>query len=120
MATNTKVVLGEGKAPATLSVCWMVNIDSDDVSGAANIRAAEAGKRHFIESVCVTLLSGGTNWFKILDGTTEIIGPITTANGVPWVYHYRRPIYGTANTNLRIKTQSTCVIHALIEGFTDV
>lgn len=119
MATNVKTILGEGKAPANLSVCWMVNLDSDDVSSAANIRAAETEKRHFVESISVTLLSGGTNWFKVLDGSTEIIGPITTANGVPWTYSFRRPIGGTANTNLRIKTQNACEIHVLIEGFTD-
>lgn len=98
---------------------WALNVTSDDVSSAEVIKAG-ATKRHCIEKIAVTYKSGGTNWFKILDGTSELIGPVVVADGVPWVYMFHRSIFGTVGTNLRIKTQAAGDIHVLIEGFTEV
>jgi len=98
---------------------WALNVVSDDASGAIVIKAAEADKRHCISKLIVTYKSGGTNWFKVLDGTAELIGPLTVADGVPWWYGFIRPVYGSVNTNLRIKTKAAGDIHVLIEGFTE-
>lgn len=98
---------------------WTLNVTSDDVSAATTIKAAVAGKKHFIEKLTVTYKSGGTNWFKVMDGTAELISSLILADGVPWTYAFLRPIYGTANTNLRIRTGASGNIHILIEGFTE-
>jgi len=98
---------------------WCINAVSEDASGAEVLRAA-ATKRHSIEKICITYKSGGTNWLKILDGTNELIGPLVLADGVPWSYSFSpRSIFGSAGTNLRVKTQAAGSINIVMEGFTE-
>jgi len=98
---------------------WALNVVSDDVSSGEIIKVPIPNKRHVIEKITVTYKSGGTNWWKLLDGMATLIGPVIVADGQVWQYTFLHPIYGTLNTNLKIKTQASGNIHVLIEGFTE-
>lgn len=99
---------------------WTVNISSNDVSTATDIQAANVDHQHGIESITVTGVSAGTEWFRIMDGEDTLIGPVIMATGVPWTHTFKRTIYCTRGNALKIKTESAISIHAVIEGATGV
>lgn len=103
----------------SLPTAWCLNVVSDNASTARIIKEAEPAKKHWIKKISVVCLSAGTEWFKILDGTNEIVGPITIASGVPWTYEFVKEVHGTENAALKIKTKTDVPISAIIEGFTD-
>ena len=98
---------------------WMLNAVSSDASAGEILKVGVEGKCHFIEKLIVTFKSGGTNWWKLLDGTKELVGPVTMADGGVWSCSFLRPIQGSINTNLKIKTKAAGDIHVQIEGFTE-
>lgn len=98
---------------------WCLNATSGDASGGETIKAAVA-KRHAVDKITVVYKSAGTNWFKLLDGTNELVGPLTFADGVPYTFTFQRSIFGTASTNLKIKTQAAGDICVVVEGFTEL
>ena len=98
---------------------WMLNAVSSDASAGEILKAPVTDKHHFIEKISVTFKSGGTNWWKLLDGTTEIVGPVTMIDGGTWLYNFVHPIQIQASSNLKIKTKAAGDIHVQIEGFTE-
>lgn len=119
MATTiTEVPLGQSLARGA-PIRWTLNVTSDDLSAGKIIKEAEPEKRHWIESLTITYLSGGTEWIRFLNGANPLIGPIVTASGVPWSKNFHQTICTDVNVDLIVKTKSAVGVHILIEGYTD-
>jgi len=113
-------IAAQGANP-NIPTYWALNISSDNASTAQVIKAAETGKRHWIENVIVTCVTANadTDWFRLLDGDDNMIGHIVLAKGVPWSFKFAKPICGTIGTALKIKTATDFGVHVIVEGFTD-
>lgn len=97
---------------------WVLNITSNDASGGINIRDAVTDYRHGIKNI--SLIAGGNQWIKLLDGENVILGPIVLASGIPWSYNFQSSIYCTRGNALILKTQSAFGIFCVIEGNTGI
>ena len=97
---------------------WIVNMDSDDASGGAELVAAVSGKSHYIERVAMGLDVDGT--VEILDGLTDVVGPwpFKAAGGnsaTPIVFKTPMKLTAGAALNAAATAGNVCVV---IEGFT--
>lgn len=97
---------------------WCIQVVTDEAMTPVTFLEAEVGKRHWIEKVSVTFFEKKS--FSILDGDNDLIGPITTGEGIPWVYTFHRECHNTVNNPLKLKTESNTKTHMIIEGHTDV
>ena len=97
---------------------WLLNVTVTHASTAVDIRAAAADYQHGIKKITVTGVLAGTEWFKILNGSDILIGPVILATGVPWKCKFKDTIYCTRGNALKLITKSDFPLHCLIEGDT--
>lgn len=121
MATTVTKLNIAAKLDPKLPDYWSLNISSDNASTAREIKAAETGKRHWIEHIVITCVTANadTDWVKLMDGNDNLIGQMVLAKGVPFDISFSKPLCGTTNTALNIKTATDFGVHMIVEGFSD-
>ena len=107
--------------PGHVDVQWVVNLASDDLSGATDVKAAEDYYRQGILAITVTAsVDKEDHWFKILDGDSVMLGPVPITYGVPFNKKFDRPLYSSTGNALRVQTDSAFTICCMVDGHTDV
>lgn len=96
---------------------WILNVLETNASGGIDLKAAIPDYRYGVNSLTVTMSVSG-KWFKILDGNTTLIGPVTSVQYVPYHLDFSSTVYATAGNALVLKTEEAFPIHCVIEGKT--
>ena len=96
-------------------VKWCIQFSSTDCSTAETLIAAQDGRKHRIERILV-ISNGKDSCVNILDGDTELIGPIPTGK---FEYNFRQAIEFTKGNAIKIQTPIVFGVYIIAEGFTD-
>lgn len=90
------------------------NVTATDVSAGADLLTAIEDYRYGIKSITITGDFGAGEWFKILDGSNILIGPVPMGENVPWSHKFDDIVYGNQDNALILQTSDAIVMHMII------